>query len=144
MKHLLTILALLAVVVLGTTALSCDSNKESKATANEEKLMNESSEDKILAYYFHATRRCETCESVERVTKETILENYKGQVEFISVNREEDKNKAIVKKYQVNGQTLLLVKGEKSVDLTGPAFMYARSNPEKLETKLKSTIDAML
>jgi hypothetical protein len=146
MKKLLTILTLLFVAgVYAVSAQYCDSNKQladaSTATASCD--ANQTTDD-VKAYYFHATRRCVTCEAVEKVTKETISKNYKGKVEFISINREEADNKEMVKKYKVNGQALLLVKGDKTIDLTSPAFMYARNKPEKLEAKIKSSIDSML
>lgn len=98
----------------------------------------------ITAYYFHATRRCATCQAVEKVSRETIAEKHKDEVKFVSVNREQDENRALVEKYKVGGQSLLLVRGDQVVDLTSTAFMYARTKPEKLEEKLSSTIKSML
>lgn len=95
----------------------------------------------VTAYYFHATRRCATCQAVEKVSKEYIEENYVGKVNFISVNREEDQNKELVEKYKIAGQTLLIVFGDEVVNLTNDAFLYARTNPEKLMEIIKSTID---
>ncbi len=96
------------------------------------------------AYYFHATRRCATCQAVEKVSKEYIEANYAEKVTFVSVNREEDQNKELVEKYKIAGQTLIIVLGEQVVNLTTDAFMNARSNPEKLEELIKTTIDERL
>jgi uncharacterized protein (DUF4213/DUF364 family) len=101
-------------------------------------------EASATAYYFHATRRCATCQAVEKVSKEYIEANYAEKVTFISVNREEDQNKELVEKYEIAGQTLLFVFGDEVVNLTTEAFLNARSNPEKLEELIKSTIDARL
>ena len=146
MKKLFTILTLVFIAGVYTVSAQCCDSKllaEASITTIASSDSKQSNTD-VKAYYFHATRRCATCEAVEKVAKETISENYKGKAEFISINREEENNKAMVEKYKVNGQTLLLVKGDKVVDLTSQAFMYARSKPEKLEAKLKSTIDSML
>lgn len=101
-------------------------------------------EPTITAYYFHATRRCATCQAVEKVSKEYIVENYAGKVNFISINREEDQNSELVQKYEIAGQTLLIVFGDEVVNLTTEAFLNARTNPEKLQELIKSTIDARL
>jgi hypothetical protein len=101
-------------------------------------------EASATAYYFHATRRCATCQAVEKVSKEYIEANYAEKVTFISVNREEDQNKELVEKYEIAGQTLIIVLGDEVVNLTTEAFLNARSKPEKLEELIKSTIDARL
>lgn len=97
----------------------------------------------VEVYYFHATNRCMTCEAVEKVTKEALKQYYGNQVSLQSINREEEKNSTLVKKFQVAGQTLLIVKGDKKEDLTNIAFMNARTKPEKLKAKIKETIDKM-
>ncbi len=101
-------------------------------------------EVQVKAYYFHATRRCETCQAVENVAKEVIDETYADKVSMLVFNREIDENKALVEKYKISGQTLLLVKGDEVVNLTTKAFMSARNNPEKFKKELKAAIDAML
>jgi len=47
-------------------------------------------------------------------------------------------------KIGVAGQTLVIVKGETKINLTNEGFMYARSNPGKLETLIKEKIDPLL
>jgi hypothetical protein len=121
----------------------CSSAKEE--VADDKPCCSKSNEDaQAIAYYFHATRRCATCQAVEKVSKEYIEENYAGIVNFISINREEDQNKELVEKYEIAGQTLLLVFEDEVVNLTTDAFMNARSNPEKLEELIKTTIDERL
>lgn len=97
----------------------------------------------VEVYYFHATNRCVTCNAVESVTKEALQQYYSDRVSFQSINREEDKSNPLVKKHQISGQTLLVTKGEKTVNLTNFAFMNARTKPEKLKAKIKETIDKM-
>jgi hypothetical protein len=146
MKRILTILTLIFVAgIYSASAQCCSSNKQlADAITTKTSCDAVQANTDVKAYYFHATRRCATCEAVEKVTKETISENYKGKVSFESINREENKDNALVKKYKISGQTLLLIKGDEKVDLTSAAFMNARTNPEKFEAKLKSAIDAML
>lgn len=97
----------------------------------------------VKVYYFHSTHRCETCMAVEEVTKEALKQYFGDQIVLKSINSEEDKDNPIIKKFQVSGQTLLVLKGDKSEDLTNFAFMNARTNPDKLKAKIKETIDKM-
>jgi hypothetical protein len=104
---------------------------------------------KIEVYYFHFTRRCMTCNNVEKVSKEAVEQQYAdkvkaGEIAFKSVNLDEKDGEAIGAKYKVEGQTLLIVSGEKRVDLTDKGFMYANNSPEKLKAEIKKAIDGIL
>lgn len=121
----------------------CSSTKE-EITEEKACCSKSTEEASATAYYFHATRRCVTCQAVEKVSKEYIESNYAEKVTFVSLNREEDQNKELVEKYKIAGQTLLIVFDDEVVDLTADAFMNARSNPEKLEELIKTTIDDRL
>lgn len=98
----------------------------------------------VKVYYFHATARCATCKAVEDVTQKAIKEYYGKKVVFESINREEDKDNPLIAKHKVNGQTLLVISGDKVVNLTNDAFLNARTKPEKLKEKIKATIDPLL
>lgn len=116
-----------------------DNPNENRVTASENITPGD-----VQVYYFHATRRCATCEAVEAVTVKTIKENYGPEVSFESINNEEDESNPLIAKWEVEGQTLLIIKGDEKVDLTNEAFLYARSKAQRLEKKLKATIDSML
>jgi hypothetical protein len=118
---------------------TADNATSTKVTCAENQKSSE-----VKAYYFHATRRCATCQAVEAVSKEAIKEYYGNKVTFESINSEEEKNSPLIKKYKVSGQTLLITNGDKKVNLTNDAFLNARTNPEKFKSKLKSTIDSMM
>jgi hypothetical protein len=147
------IISILAIVFLGATLsvnaqcgkcpskATCATPKDGKASIA---LAAPQSVENVKVYYFHATRRCATCEAVESVTKEALKENYGEKVAFQSINIEEDKDNPLVKKYEISGQTLIIINGDNSKNLTNFAFMNARTRPEKLKVKIKSTIDSML
>jgi len=104
---------------------------------------------KIEVYYFHFTRRCMTCNNVEKVSKEAVEQQYAGKVKageiaFQSVNLDEKEGEAIGAKLKVEGQTLLIVSGDKRVDLTDKGFLYANNSPEKLKAEIKKAIDRLL
>jgi hypothetical protein len=145
MKRLISTLSLIIFLgVLGVSAQCCNSaladNSKSSLIANVESQKS----GEVKAYYFHGNVRCVTCEAVEKVSKEAIAEYYGDKVIFESINRDEEKNKTLVAKYKVSGTTLLIDNGKKTVNLTNDAFLNARTKPEKLKSKLKSTIDSMM
>lgn len=133
MKKAISIISFM--LFIGIVALSAQNNKDATTS---DKTQN------VKAYYFHANTRCVTCKAVEDVSKEVINEFYADKVSFEVFNREMDENKALVEKFQISGQTLIIVKGDKIVNLTNEAFLNAKNNPDKFKLKLKSTIDSLL
>jgi hypothetical protein len=110
---------------------------------------NPAKEKIIEVYYFHFTRRCMTCTNVEKVSKEAVEQQYAekvktGEITFKSINLDEKDGEATGAKYKVEGQTLLIVAGEKRVDLTDKGFMYANNSPGKLKAEIKKAVDEML
>lgn len=99
----------------------------------------------ILVYYFHTSRRCKTCLSIERVSKTVVEEQYAKDktVTFRSVNIEESENEALAEKYEIGGSALLIVCGDNSRDLTGKAFQYGLSDPGKLQALIIETINIL-
>lgn len=97
----------------------------------------------VEVYYFHGTHRCTTCNTVEKVAKETLKQYYGDQLILKSVNREDKINSALVKKFEISGQALLIVKGDKKEDLTNIAFMNAERSPNRLKAKIKETIEKL-
>lgn len=105
--------------------------------------------DNIEIYYSHFTKRCATCNAVESETKlalETIygknLDN--GEISFTALNLDVEDDKKIADGLKISGQTLLVVKGDKQVNLTNDGFMNARTNPQKFHDILKTQIDNLL
>ena len=131
----------LFVATISANAQCCDTKV---AGLTKPACTDQTDESGVKAYYFHATRRCATCQAVETVTKEALKEYYGGKVVFQSIDRDEDSKNPLIKKYKVSGQTLLIVNGDKAVNLTNDAFLNARTNPDKLKAKIKLTIDPMI
>ena len=103
-------------------------------------------EETVHVYYFHTSRRCVTCMTIERVARNIVKDQYADdkKVVFKSVNIEEDENKKLAEKFKVAGSSLLVSCGKDKVDLTAKAFQYARSSPDKLQTALIAAVDKML
>ncbi len=103
----------------------------------------------VTVYYFHFTRRCMTCNNVEKVAREAVETQYAPQVKaneitFKSVNLDEKAGEAIGAKYKIEGQCLVVICGDKRVDLTDKGFMYANDSPEKLKAEIKKAVDGLL
>jgi hypothetical protein len=108
---------------------------------------------KIEVIYFHAPNRCPSCVANETQTKQVLEKHFKaeiasGQVSFVSLDLKEDKNKALVVKYEIVFPTLLILKkqgsNELKTDYTNTAFDYAFSEPEKYEKLLQAEIQKQL
>jgi len=133
-----------AILVLVLTLTGMISVSNAQTSYQSSKAQNISA-DKIEVYYFHYERRCATCMAVENESKKALEELYpekvkSGEIIFLSVNIEEESSQALAEKYKVDGQTLLLVKGDKQENLTNTAFMYAATKPEKLKKAIGDTI----
>jgi hypothetical protein len=132
--------------IVGLIAVSAQCCNNSASSCSNSKITSAQGQDvtEVKVYYFHATRRCVTCQAVESVTKEALKEYYGDRIAFESINREEEKDNPNIEKYKISGQTLLIIKGSDVVNLTNDAFMNARTNPDKLKEKIKSTVDSMI
>lgn len=121
-----------------------DFNQLQRSLVSADSSLINAEEATLAVYYFHNTRRCVTCNAVETVAKESLVEFYGDKVKFSSLNIEDEANNQLAKDLKVTGQALIVKYGSKQFDLTNEAFMYARKSPEKLKLKLKSTIDPFL
>lgn len=110
-----------------------------------------SENSRVIAYYFHGTFRCTTCQNIEEYSKEAI-EHYfpnelkNGKLEFKALNVEEAENRHYIQEYQLFSRALVisLVKQDKEVtwkNLTDvwkhvrdkdKFFQYVKDEVEKL------------
>ncbi len=137
----LSIVLLSVIILVGAPRCNNTIANTDKNQANSEQVQNNS---EVQAYYFHLTHRCVTCQAVEKVTGDALKELYGNKIAFQSINIEEDKENPLIEKYKISGQTLLIIKGDKVIDLTNEAFMNARTNPDKLKSLIKSTVDSLI
>lgn len=138
-KTFLTIM-IMALVAMRFPSIAQDSQIQ---TGNQEVKAAE-----VGVYYFHFERRCNTCISVENNSKKAVEELYPEQVKtgnyfFKAVNLDEESGKAIGEKMGVGMQTLLVVHGDKKVDITGEGFMYV-DNYERLKSEVKKAVEKAL
>ncbi len=131
------------VILLSIFVLGINFNGAAQ-TPKTEKQTAEAKVKKVEVYYFHYTRRCETCNAVEDVTKSALTEMFGEKVSFESVNLDEKPGKTKGRKLKVSGQTLLIVSGDTRINITNEGFMNARSNPDKLRAVIKEKIDPLI
>lgn len=106
-------------------------------------------EKNVEVYYFHYERRCMTCNKVENTTIKALEENFAehmkdGRVVFISVNIEDETNRALMEMLKVSGQTMLFVSGDEQVDLTNDAFININTRPKRYVEKVVATVEKFL
>lgn len=111
--------------------------------------VNTASGNDIEVYYFHFTTRCTTCKTIEAETKKNIEMLYtdqvkKGKINFTSLNIEESAGKTMADRFGINSQTLLIVYGDKKINITNEGFLYAVSKPDKFREVIKEKIDPFI
>lgn len=144
MKKVISILSFIFVFgIFISNAQCCDKAAELGCTTNTLAMADEGNESEVKAYYFHTSRRCVTCKTVEKVSAESLKELYGDKIQLKSVNLENEENKKLAKSLEVNGQSLLFTNGSKKVDITTDGFMYAVRDPEKLKAKIKETVESL-
>lgn len=122
---------------------SCSGQTNPKQTGNESEIASQ-----VGVYYFHFERRCTTCISVEENSKKAVEELYPEQVKtgeyfFQAVNLDEASGKEIGDKMDIGMQALVVIHGDKKVDITGEGFMYV-DNYDRLKSEVKKAVDKAL
>ena len=110
------------------------------------KAQNRGSNIEII--HFHLKNRCATCIAIDEEAKTTLLvnfnEDYKsGKVKLVPLSIEDPANQKLIKEWKVTGQALFVVKGDKKIDLTTKAVLYARNNSEKYHQELIKAIKSL-
>ena len=126
----------MAVITMVMT-VSCSGQTKNNATKDK-------ANSKVEVMYFHYSSRCSTCRAVEQVSKDAVEDLFKGKILFSAYNMDESAGEIKADKLGVSGQTLLIVSGNKKINLTNEAFMNVNSNPDKLKQIIKTKIDPLL
>jgi hypothetical protein len=131
--------------VLLITFLSCVS---CNSQTSNQKVAQTVGSSKVSVYYFHFTRRCATCMAVEENARKAVEVLYPNEVKsgdysFTSMNLDEASTKQIADKLGVGGQTMMVVRGDKKLDITSAVWMAAH-NLDKMKVEIKSGIDKVV
>jgi hypothetical protein len=139
MKQFTLLVSILA-LFLGT--ISCNNQGNKKEVVQAISSLN------VNIYYFHFTRRCSTCMAVEENARKAVEALYPNEVKtgeysFTALNLDEASTKEIADKFGVGGQTVLVVRGDKKIDITSAAWLAAH-DLDKMKVEIKSGIDKIL
>jgi hypothetical protein len=146
----LFLLVLFSIFSCKQNAKNQDNNSENTNSANQ---LVQNPNLKLQIYYFHATHRCKTCNSIENNVKSVLENNYKDQISKGIIDLkvlcvDDEANKALAEKYQAAGASLHLVKIENGIekdnDLTDFAFSYSKTQPEVFIKGMKDTIQSII
>ncbi len=137
----LTVLLFISLLVV-----SC---RQQSQTAQKLQTPAEVSGNDIEVYYFHMTVRCATCRTIESEARKNIEMLYpeevnSGKINFTALNIEEEAGKALGDQFGINGQTLLIVKGDQKINITSEGFLYAEGKPDKFASVIKESVDSLL
>jgi hypothetical protein len=130
-------------VMLVFSGASCNAQPEKKQT------VSTGSGNTVEVYYFHLTTRCITCKTVESEARKDIELLYadqvkSGKISFTALNLEEATGRTVGEKLGVNSQTLLIVTGDKKINITNEGFPYAVTKPEKFKAIIKEKVDPLM
>lgn len=71
-------------------------------------------DNRVIVYYFHGNKRCNTCRAIEEYTEAAITMGFpdqvrSGKLEYMAVNVDEPGNEHFVTDYQLSTRTVVLV-----------------------------------
>ena len=126
---------IIIVLAVFTTFFSCKNEAKEETKISENTVQTD-----IQLIQFHTEHRCETCNNIEKLSKETIKGN--EAISFVLYNVDEEKNAKVAEQFEATGTSLYLYnsKTKATKDLTEMAFMYAKNEGEKFKTELQKEI----
>lgn len=150
MKRNILFLGLLLVVV-AVSAVAADSPNP-KPSAPAPAATNAPSQQ-VIAYYFHGTIRCETCQKIEKQAKEAIERRFKTEMEakrlvFRPVNYQQPENTHFLQDYTLPCPSLVLVRQKDGKDekwtLLGDTWQLIHGDPAKFNSYVETEVNKFL
>ena len=88
----------------------------------DEAVANSLPADGVVVYYFHGTKRCGTCNKMERLTAEVINDRFSerrrdGSVAFRAVNLESDATRHFITEFELASKAVVMVERGGGKDL---------------------------
>jgi hypothetical protein len=119
-RSILTVVLLVFVAASVGYMVVSETGKEKPAEAVAGTSENDG--DKTVVYYFHATKRCLTCRTIESYTEEAITSGFgdqiaDGKMEWKSINLDLPENEHFVEDYQLATRTVVLVEKKNGTDI---------------------------
>jgi len=100
----------------------------------------------VNVFYFRIKKRCETCTAVAAIAQKTVETTYAGssKVRYMEIDNSDKANEALLEKYDVAWNALIIAKGDNAVDITQRAFLNAVKNPQLVENRIKNEVNKRL
>ncbi len=113
-KLISIVLFFLAVTTLGAIYVHSEKDRADSPAASQP----QTTDTKVIAYYFHVTARCTTCRTIESYSRGVIEQKFsadiaKGRLQFKLVNVQLGENRHFVRDYQLFTKLLVLVRFDK-------------------------------
>jgi predicted small lipoprotein YifL len=140
------ILLLAAITLIALTSCGSRGNKKTSENTKVETTEQVSNPSTVYVYYFHGKQRCKTCIAVGNVSEKAVKDMYADNpnVKFVEVQTDDDANAALVEKYEVTWNALIIAKGDENIEITKQAFASAINNPDTLTDLIKTEVDKRL
>ena len=111
----MTPIAILAIITVASLALG--GSAETSEVSSSESAVGKSStgtKPEVVLYYFHGTRRCNTCRTIESYAQEAVEGKFKdaleaGTLNWTVLNTDESENAHFVKDFGLVSSSLVLV-----------------------------------
>ena len=95
--------------------------------------------DVLKVYYFHGTKRCMTCNTIEKLTRDAVGNS--ENVKFISVNVEEPQNEHFIKDFNLVNRTVVMERNGK-FEKFDKVWELVRT-PEEFSAYIKSGVERL-
>jgi hypothetical protein len=104
----------LTVAALGAIYVHSEKARANSPVASQ----SQTTDTRVIAYYFHVTVRCTTCRTIESYSREVVEGKFgadiaKGRLQYKLVNLQLPENRHFVKDYQLFTKSLVLVRFDK-------------------------------
>lgn len=106
----------------------------------------------LQAYYFHGSKRCNTCQRIEALTEETLEKHFGTELKskrilFQSINTDLPENEHYINDYSLNGSSLVLIhfnKGKLISSKTLNKLWYFVGDKSKFEKYIQTEVRELL
>ena len=124
----------------------CNQNSRKTANTAAQTTIEAVSPTDVIVYYFRGKQRCKTCVEVGNVARGTIEKAFwnNDNVHFIEINTSEKGNDALIEKYEVTWNALIIAKGEDFIEVTDQAFAAAVKNTGTLVNLIMDEVNKRL
>ena len=128
-----------------------NANSRNKQTSAKEST-SQATRSQVIAYYFHGTYRCSTCQTIEQYSREAIEQYFSKELdnktlEFKPLNVDEPENKHYIQDYELFTKSLVIVlyKDDKQVKWKNleDVWKYV-GDKEKFYTYVKEEVENFL